>query len=61
MAGPAGNQHCANCIGTLSFPIVRSRKRFLPQRGCHLKLIHNNATPDSTKLSCLCRVHWGAN
>ena len=22
MAGP-GNQHCANCIGTLSFPIYR--------------------------------------
>ena len=24
MASP-GNQHCANCIGTLSFPIVECR------------------------------------
>ena len=29
MASP-GNRHCANCIGTLSFPVVRESRVRLP-------------------------------
>ena len=59
MASP-GNQHCANCIGTLSFPLAVARCA-IPKSNCICSLLCQvyTARVGSTKLSCHVRgVNW---
>ena len=63
----AGNRHCANCIGALSFPVCRSAHREIRIRALHavtdLRLVHSTWTElqlnnKSTQLHASRRVHW---